>query len=683
MPSMNFLVGILNSSVTFGALFGLFWILAAVGFGRPIRFLLFPSLDAGSARAHALGLGLGVAFLLSLDSLLGSIGAFGPGPSRRVAAWLILAAASSVALVAPGTVDGRRRWALPNWREWWPLLLALPALGVLGFAAALPPGMAWATEFGGYDALSYHLQLPKEWFEAGRIMPLRDSVYSTFPGFVEGATLHVWTMTSFAPIEAMAGATQWMHAGMAVAASLVTGVLAASLLAPDEPLRARRWTLAVAACGMLGIPWVIVTGSLAYNDMAVVLLLATAMLAWVSQDASGPGRAGLAVGLALGAAVGAKLTAAGMAVLPFAVWGLIERRGCSLRATMRAAAFALPVAAAVLLPWLVRNTITMGAPLFPFAGSAPEWWSAEQTARFAAGHAAPVGTDFIARLTALWDHGFREGVGAAPDADPWLPQWGAAFAVGTVALVVTALFRFRTGAALLAMFAVQCGFWMLATHLKARFLLPCAVPLMVATALAFAPKCEAGGAFRRAVLAACAAVALLGWCLQPLGVLRNDPRMTDPKGPVANLDALGAAILDLGPGTKADADAAAAEVSAMPLAWWSNWRMPAGATLGCEGEADVFWCRTTPVWGTVWDGGPLTRVLRAHPDDPVAAVRALSIDEHLTHLAIGESMLARWKTSGWIDPILTPDRVRAVAALLNPVAHTVSGGVVYKVPLAQ
>jgi hypothetical protein len=46
-------------------------------------------------------------------------------------------------------------------------------------------------------------------------------------------------------------------------------------------------------------------------------------------------------------------------------------------------------------------------------------------------------------------------------------------------------------------------------------------------------------------------------------------------------------------------------------------------------------------------------------------------------------MLARWKTAGWIDPILTPDRVRAVAALLNPVAHTVSGGVVYKVPLAQ
>jgi hypothetical protein len=165
-----------------------------------------------------------------------------------------------------------------------------------------------------------------------------------------------------------------------------------------------------------------------------------------------------------------------------------------------------------------------------------------------------------------------------------------------------------------------------------------------------------------------------------MAVLRNDPRMTDPNGPVANLDALGAAILDLGPGTKADTDAAAAEGSAMPLAWWSNWQMPTGARLGCEGEADVFWCRTTPIWGTVWDGGPLARVLRTHGSDAAAAVRALRDTEHLTHLAIGESMLARWKACGWLDPALAPERVRAVAALLRPVALTASGGVVYEVP---
>lgn len=94
---MNLLVGILNSSVMASALLGLFWMLAAAGFGRPIRFLLFPTMDAGSARAQALGLGLGVAFLLSLDSLLGSIGAFGPGLSRRLLAWLILGLAAGLA----------------------------------------------------------------------------------------------------------------------------------------------------------------------------------------------------------------------------------------------------------------------------------------------------------------------------------------------------------------------------------------------------------------------------------------------------------------------------------------------------------------------------------------------------------------------------------------------------------
>ena len=84
--------------------------------------------------------------------------------------------------------------------------------------------------------------------------------------------------------------------------------------------------------------------------------------------------------------------------------------------------------------------------------------------------------------------------------------------------------------------------------------------------------------------------------------------------------------------------------------------------------------------GTVWDGGPLARVLRRFPEDAGAAVRALRDDEHLTHLAVGESMLARWQASGWLDPALAPERVRAVAALLRPMVHTASGGVVYEVP---
>jgi hypothetical protein len=248
-----------------------------------------------------------------------------------------------------------------------------------------------------------------------------------------------------------------------------------------------------------------------------------------------------------------------------------------------------------------------------------------------------------------------------------------------VALAAASVRAPARGIPLALAFLAQCAFWMLATHLKARFLLPCAVPLCAAAGLAFAPRAAQPARAADRALSAVAAVLLVAWSLQPLAVLRMDPRMNDPNGPVANRAALGGAIADLGPGTKADADACAAEGTPMPLAWFANWRLPPGAVLGCEGEADVFWCRTTPVWGTVWDGGPLARALREHPDDPRAAIAAMRAGG-ITHLAVGEAMLARWKAAGWIDPALAPAAVRAVTGACTPVASLASGGVVYELP---
>jgi len=316
--------------------------------------------------------------------------------------------------------------------------------------------------------------------------------------------------------------------------------------------------------------------------------------------------------------------------------------------------------------------------------------------RFAAGHTAAADIGIGARLRALVDAGFLQGFGAAPDADPWLPQWSVAFWIGSAAIVVLMIGmrcvrNMRSmGLALGVMLVAQLLFWMFATHLKSRFLLPCAVPLTVATAVAAAPVLAQQ---TRGIIVALSALLLTAWSLQPSLLMRIDPRTAGAvelcaAGRTVATDIDGQGMVreianDLGPGTAAFAQESATLGDAMPLAWIANWQLPPGAVLGSEGDTDVFWCRTAPVTGTVWDGGPLARVLRAHPYDPVAAVRALSTDEHLTHIAIGESMLARWKASGWIDPILTPDRVRAVAALLNPVAHTASGGVVYKVPLAH
>jgi 4-amino-4-deoxy-L-arabinose transferase-like glycosyltransferase len=662
------------------------WLWAAYGYGRALRGTLFNRLAMDDPRRGPLQLALGVAFML----VFANLDLFGAGTTTHwVLGWAVLAFG----------------WALTGWRwsrlsAWFkvdgaagePLLwCALPALAVLAAVAALPPGLAWSTEFGGYDALEYHLELPREWLAGGAMVPLRHNVYSAFPNFVEGAFLQLHRLSGLKdPAHLHAKEPQMLHALLAVAAAWCVGATAVETVRSSdgqsvaESSSAARIARAVAICAFLGIPWVIVTGSLAYDEMAVLLCLAGAMLAWTARDASGPARLGVALGLLLGAAVGAKLTSVGMVVLPFACWALLAPGTLPRpRQIGIAAAVAAAVALAALAPWLLRNHAATGSWTFPFVlpivsgaeGAARNgWWTAEQVARFAAAHAAPAGEPLMDRLRTLWDAAFREGFGAAPDGDPWLPQWGIAFWIGSLGMAALCARRSRAGMALAAMLVAQAAFWMFATHMKARFLLPCAVPLAVGTAAALAPVLSQ---WRGRLTTAVIAVALFAHAMLPLAVARMDART---QGALALCASLGSEAARIGPGSPAAAEESASLGEAMPLPWIANWRLPAGAVLGCEGEADVFWMNSVPVTGTVWDGGPLARALRRFPADPVAAARSLRTDEGLTHLAIGESMLSRWKDAGWLDPALAPERVRAVAALLRPVARTASGGTVYEVP---
>jgi len=113
---------------------------------------------------------------------------------------------------------------------WW--LLLVPALSV-GIAAALPaPGWLWtSTEFGAYDVLSYHLQLPKEWLDAGRLETLSHNVYSALPSFMEASFLHLARIAAGMvsgdglgdPVLDAARAAHLLHFAFAIAAALTLG----------------------------------------------------------------------------------------------------------------------------------------------------------------------------------------------------------------------------------------------------------------------------------------------------------------------------------------------------------------------------------------------------------------------------------------------------------------------------
>src|SRR5207302_7859042 len=72
-----------------------------------------------------------------------------------------------------------------DWTTWlWLLVIPFLAIAVLG--AFMAPMALWGpTEPNGYDVVEYHLQIPREWFEAGRIQALHHNVFSYFPFNVE------------------------------------------------------------------------------------------------------------------------------------------------------------------------------------------------------------------------------------------------------------------------------------------------------------------------------------------------------------------------------------------------------------------------------------------------------------------------------------------------------------------
>ncbi|MEZ6319149.1 MAG: hypothetical protein R3B49_10435 [Phycisphaerales bacterium] len=73
----------------------------------------------------------------------------------------------------------------------WAWIVAVP-IGVLVVACASPAGWLWDSEFGGFDALAYHLELPQEWMQrAGRVWPVDHNVYSYLPSYVEAAYVQV------------------------------------------------------------------------------------------------------------------------------------------------------------------------------------------------------------------------------------------------------------------------------------------------------------------------------------------------------------------------------------------------------------------------------------------------------------------------------------------------------------
>lgn len=621
------------------------YLLSAIGWGTLAR-----PWTRDLPHANALNAGIGLALTLSATHALGALALL-----NTATAWAVTAGGLALLVFA------NRRWkpALPRLT---PLNRVVAALASVGIAITLvaavsPPGALWDSEFGGYDSLSYHLQLPAEWLETGRIAPAEHNVYSFLPGYYEAAILHQAHLANAPALtdRGLSGlltghaeplmAAHLLALGMTLLAAWWTGAFA-STLATRAGLDSRSSSTAAFIAGaiMLLTPWTQVVGSLAYNEPGVLALGAAALLASASPGLT-PGRRGILVALLIGAAAGCKPTAILFLAPAAAVFMAMTTppRAWPLMFSIGAI-----VGLATLAPWLIRNAAYSGNPVFPHANALINHahWTPDQSARYAAGHTFD-GT-LTQRITTL----------ILPAADPaqpphppkpavvrWRgltnPQWAITPMLTLIALAL--LFTRRTArpiaVALTISLAAGIAAWYAFTHLQSRFLIPL-LPLMAASIALIGPT------FSRPFLrpSTLATILLLttsaAWSLTNLAAQRN-----------ANPHAL----LTLGP---------AVFTGDLPIenlgdsVVWAgvNETAPAPETLLLVGDATPIYLRRPVVYATVWDTHPLAEAMRAHPADPAAWTATLH-DQGIRWVLISSTEIDRLASAAWNNPSLTPNAV--------------------------
>jgi hypothetical protein len=601
--------------------------------------------DTTTSDEIAIAVVLGAAAMLALDNVLGTIGLLAAGGG--LVGWLVAAGGTALGirvlrnapLARPTHETARPRAGLETHLA--PIALgAMTAL--LLVAASSAPGWLWSSEFGGYDALSYHLVLARAWSAGGiPVGPVDGNVYSALPSFVEAAFAHLMVLRG--DVISGAIACQWWAAIATLATAFVVARLARNAIGPPATI--------FAAMIFLAVPWVTVVGTLAYNDIAPCLFLAGGWLLVLRAVGDGnrlDARAAAALALIAAAAVGAKPTAFFFTALPLLAIVLLTAR---LRA-LRLAPLVLLVAVGVLAPWLVRNALHEGNPVFPFASGifGNGRWTEEQIAVFSSAHSPD--RPILDRLPLIFEQWLTHGFGAPPsEGEPWFPQWSVIPAVGLFGLIVA--FRrhphARTG---LAVVTTICVSWLLVTHLKSRFLLPTAVPLALGTTW-FALWLTERSLRRALPMAAAIAVAV------PFVVFLREPgKGRELRAPAAAIDtipdmtgdSIARALVDADRSGDTELRRRLLEQSTTPFA--INHLLPPEARVIGIGFATPFYIRRPVAMTTVWDRGDFDHIAEQFAGTPSvwgSELRKLGY----THAILEPTMLNIWSTRGWLNPQLS------------------------------
>jgi len=258
-----------------------------------------------------------------------------------------------------------------------PRSISLPGSGLIILGACMGVWLAGAVQPAGtigltnaYDVLEYHLQVPREFFDSGRIVPLNHNAYSYYPLGVEMLFLQAMQLRGGA-YEGMylAKLTHGMF-GLLCVAGLITGFSGSG---KDSK---RGWFAAV----MLGsAPILLALSWLAFVELGMICYLAFALL-WLRRWLrDGSLRNTAVIGIMCGAACTTKYLSIGLVFAPIVI--VMLAIAISSRSIRRVGGVAIVVAITLLVfsPWLLRNTASTGNPVFPLGTNIKNFGSGHWT----------------------------------------------------------------------------------------------------------------------------------------------------------------------------------------------------------------------------------------------------------------------------------------------------------------
>ncbi len=651
---------------------GALW-LSAAGYGFALRALLLRGVRPGVIAQT----GVGMTVLLLLNWLLAMAGWLNP-----ITVWVLcgIGIVSLLIHLVRGMLHSL--CSLPDRccvRTPFSTLLLVPGLALLVVAACCPPGTLWSVEAFGYDVTSYHLQLPREWIDAGRMAGLEHNVYSYLPSLIEAGYMTIGLMRG----SVLDGVytCQLFHVTLALLAAAAIGKTVAARATPPAGIGA--------AAVFLAVPWVTVTGSLAYNEMGVLAFGAVAMM--IAFDEVGSTHKGAAaVGMLVGAATLAKLTAGVMIALPVGLMLLcrLNRRADTQIKGGRMLGVQLAAVAALagtltLAPYLVRNSTWAGNPVFPFATErlGTGHWDGELVERWDTAHGlSPKQEGRLDALGRQWLLNTGYGaIGGQPtpretanmarfSLEGGVPPLWIVVAIATVLLLNHPGTR-RAGGALSLMIAVQVVFWLLATHMQSRFLIPTILPACLIAGLGYdrLRALTQTKAPTVAPLVGCALVATLA--LTSYTTLLTQTHRSSYDSGTGNLlfDPISSAINTPPP------------YENHPIN-----RLPKDSkTLLVADNSGLLYLSRPIVYATAFDADPLGEMIRNSKDDPAAVNDSLR-EAGITHVWVHWSELDRLHNTYGHDRDVTETTLsRLIATGWEPVENAGRSATLYALPAQQ